>query len=165
MTAKHAVQAMNMKVEVFTEMHKRLRTLRDQVETLRYKVRDAKAQHYTDMPRGTGGVSNPLENYVVQQETLMQEMGAIETELKMRWNDLKQRLKVCDIPQEGITLMYYRCYRGKKWKECTELMKLETDKWSENKTYSTYRAIAQAVQNYADIIGENANREKVSNVV
>lgn len=165
MTTKKAVQEMNAKVDVFLDMHNRLRSIRERVETLQYKVRDAKAQHYSDMPRGTMHTTNPLEDYVVRQEELMHEMGAIETELKMQWNALKQHLKVCGVQQEGITLMYYRCYHGKKWKECTALMQFEYEKWNDNKSFSTYRGIAQAVQNYAAIIGENANREKVEKVV
>lgn len=109
---------------------------------LKLKIKAAKCQIITDMPRGRA-VGNSLENYLIKLEKLQSEKKALERQRNNIWQDVKSA--DCRLLEnaEIMNMLYLRFYLNTPWNEVARRLKklYPNTNWNANKCFRVLNKI------------------------
>lgn len=114
----------------------------------RYNAIDPKRPIISDMPKGSGYRIGAAESYLINAETLQNDLKRLYETLKIRWLIFLNNYEDENLTVEERRLLKIRFVQGKKWKTCAKQMNIlyPNEGWNENKVFRTYRNIMKKIE-------------------
>ena len=138
-------------LEQLLELNKDIDTLLDKLAVRRYGVIDPKRQIISDMPKPKGGCRiNAIEDYIINAETIHNEIEKLFEELKIKWIIFLNNYEEAKLTVEERELLNLRFVQGQRWKFCAAQMNIlyPFKRWNESKVYRTYKNIIKKIEKY-----------------
>ena len=131
------------------ELAKKIKRKDETILDLKSNVLAPKNQILSDMPRGSGTLSSPQEDYLIRLERLTDEKHTLQENLAITWFDAIAKLKEANVTGESAyEMLKYMFYCGYPWKVCAKKLKNKypTEKWNLNKCFRVYGGILHKVE-------------------
>ncbi len=98
---------------------------------------------FSDMPKGSRNVSNPIERYCIKKEELEEKLDSLEEKLLRLWQKAAHQMNVAGIDKQAQKMMYFRFVCGMQWEKCSKELgkKYPDSKWNVNKCFRVYRKV------------------------
>lgn len=121
----------------------KVKRVEEKLEYIRYQASTPKSSILSDMPKGGGTVGNPLEEYLIKQEELVEKHKYLEDKLERQWARAVHQMNIAKIDKQSKTMMYYRFKCNMQWKKCAAELdrKYPNCKWNVNKCFRKYRDV------------------------
>lgn len=137
-------------MNVFDEIafaNKRIKDLEEKMWFLEVQTLTPRTTTYSDMPKGRGKSSNPIEEYAIKHEYFSEKLEKMKQNRDKKWNEAKKQMMKAEIDTQAIDLMRYRYLKGVKWSFCTILMnrRYPDGNWNENKCFKEHKKILQKI--------------------
>ena len=100
---------------------KKIKDKNTEIYELKIVAMNPKSQVLSDMPRGGGVKSNPIENFLIRLEKKEAERDRLCLQLCSLWNGVTQRLKKAGADQAAIDMLAYRFRENYLWKKCSAI--------------------------------------------
>lgn len=137
-------------MDIFEEcldLTRRIAHLEEVLKELQYKIRYPKSQSFSDMPKGSSQES-VLEVYLEKQESIATKKLILQNQRLLIWRELEKAMTDHSITPAEQQLMKLRYFMGFSWKKCTQTMKTEYKKWSENRTFKANKVVKTELHNF-----------------
>lgn len=124
-------------------VRKKISRTQDKLESLRTTATTPKTSVYSDMPRGGGNVSNPIELYIIKSEELTEKLEILKLKLHNLWGKAASQMLTVNVDNQAMQMMYFRFYQGFKWNKCATLLDelYPNNNWNANKCFRKYREV------------------------
>ena len=122
---------------------RKINDIDEDIYELRCAVGSPRNQIITDMPKGSGGTGNALDNAVIKLEKLERKRKLILSRLEEEWVVCESIMKACNISEKHKEVMRLRYFKGLSWSKCLKAIKEEysEEKWNDNKIYRIHRRV------------------------
>ncbi len=127
---------------------KKIKKEQEKLLFLELQATTPKSPTYSDMPKGGGNASNPIEQYAIKKEELQGKIDVLKDKLESLWNEAEKQMQGVD--EQTKALMLYRFKNGFRWEKCSKKMqrKYPDGKWNLNKCFRKYREVLKILQNF-----------------
>ena len=124
-------------------VNKKLNKIKEKIWFLQIEAESPRTSIISDMPKGSGGTSNLLENYIIKKEKYVAKRDTLELRLDNLWQRAFHQMSEVGVDEQVQKMMYLRFGRCLQWEKCAnELVKLYPEsKWNVNKCFRKYRDV------------------------
>ena len=125
------------------EVREKINKVQDKIEYLQMQADSPRSSSFSDMPKGSRNVSNPIEQYIIKKEKLEEKRNALNAKFKRLCKISVAQMNEAGINKQAQKMIYLRFACGLPWKECSaNLNTLFPDsKWNVNKCFRVYREV------------------------
>lgn len=134
----------------------KIKKIQDKIKYLEMTADTPRSSVFSDMPKGGGNASNPLEQYMIKKDELNDKLKPLKKRLKRQWAKAAYRMNMVNIDEQTKKMMYLRFCRGMQWDKCAKVLNNDYPdcKWNTNKCFRKYREVLYRLRCF--------NREKHS---
>lgn len=137
--------------EIANTQKKIIRT-KESIAYLNLQAKTPRSSILSDMPKGGGGLSNPIEQYIFKKEKEEQRLKKLEHRLNVLWSVAVRQMTAAKISKQTQKMMYLRFVSKMRWEKCAKELDAEFPncKWNINKVFREYRKVLCSVR-HSDI--------------
>ena len=126
------------------DTNNRLKRVQEKLEFIEMEADTPRSTVYSDMPKGGGGnAGNPLEQYMIRKEELLDRYEKLKKRLESQWEKAIFQMNAAGIDEQTRKMMILRFASGMRWEKCAEKMSslYPENKWNVNKCFRKYREV------------------------
>lgn len=129
-------------------LSKKIKEIQEKMLFLELQATTPKSPTYSDMPKGGGNATNPIEQYAIKKEELQSKIDVLNDKLESLWNEAEKQMQGID--EQTKALMLYRFKNGFRWEKCSKEMqrKYPDGNWNLNKCFRKYREVLKILHNF-----------------
>lgn len=129
----------------------KIKKIQEKIEYLEMQASTPRSSVFSDMPKGGGNASNPLEQYMIKKEKQIERLKPWKKRLNRQWAKAVYQMNSVKIDKQTQKMMYLRYYCGLPWKQCAKELDKEFPncKWNDNKCFRKLSEVLYRFRQYS----------------